>query len=180
MGYFLEVGKPYSEARRTWPETVQYNYRGGTHELLLFYNGPRPAEIHAIQEERAAFALATYLDVIYLCFKFGDQPWSDAGYSWHLVSEEERELPPEWEEEEARALLTTVLIDARSGLVKALRVSTFSPAFTRALHDAIRAQAARPWPGMEEYQRQGSRVYAGYTSAQIAQKLAKVRCIGGE
>ena len=174
--HLIEVGQPYSQTRRTWPETVQYNFRGGSHELVLFYASPHPAEVAGVQTGRAAFALATYMDLIFLCYKFGDLPWSDAAYSWHLVSEEDREPAPDWPEKDARALLTTILVDAKTGIVRALRASTFSPAFTRALHDAIRAQAARPWPGHEEYERQGRR----YTSAQIAHKLAKMRCVGGE
>ena len=62
----FQVGKPYSETRSTWPETAEYNYWTERHELRIFYNAPRPAEIQAIQAGRAAFALATYLDVIFL------------------------------------------------------------------------------------------------------------------
>ena len=77
-------------------------------------------------------------------------------------------------------MLSVILVDARNGIVKALRTLTFSPVFTRSLHDAIRAQAARPWPGREEYDHQIARTYAGHSSREIAQRLARVRCVGGE
>lgn len=177
----IQVGQPYSLRRSSWPETPQYNYRAGGHDLRLFYSRPRPPEIASVQEGEARFALAIYRDVIFLCYRFGEHiPWSDCTYSWHLVDEAGRTLPPDWTEPEARALLTTVLVDADTGIVKALRVTSFSPSFTRQLHDAIRKQANRPWPGSEEYDRQWAHIYNAYTSSQIATKLALVRCKGGD
>ena len=42
---------------------------------------------------------------------------------------------------EARALLWITLVGAEDGIIHAQRGMTLSPAFTRALHDAIRDQA---------------------------------------
>ena len=174
----LTVGSLYSD-RTQWEEGADYNFRADTHELRLFYQRPSAAEVSDIESGRAAFALATYRDVIIICYRFGEQPWSDATYTWHLVPEDERTIPDFPASDEERALLHIVLIDATTGIVKALRACTYSPAFTAALHDAIRYQSAQPF-NREEYDRQSQRVYAGHTSRQIATQLARYRCVGGE
>lgn len=179
--HVMQVGAPYSLTRTTWEERPEYNYRAGHHELRLFYRNLRPIEIASVESGEARFALARYQDALFFCYKFGEGiPWSDCTFSIHLVNAEERQLPPDWSEQEARALLTTILVDAADGIVKALRVLTLSPGFTRQLHDAIRKQAAAGWPGSEEYDRQWQHIYRTHTSPQIATKLALVRCKGGD
>jgi hypothetical protein len=178
--YTLTVGKPYLEGRTDWPERVEYNYRGGGHELRLFYPDPRPDEIADYREGPARFAFAVAGDVVFFCWKFGGQPWCDSTYSIHLVTADERQAPPDWTEAEARAALTVILVEAKSGLVAALRYLTFSPDFTRRLHEAIRKQYGRPWPGDASYLAQAKRIYAAYSSDRIANALALARCKGGD
>jgi hypothetical protein len=178
--YALTVGKPYIEGKTGWPEAVEYNYRGGAHELRLFYPDLRPAEVADVQEGPARFAFAVAGDVIFFCWKFGGQPWSDSTYSIHLVPEDERQAPPDWQAAEARAALTVILVEAKSGLVAALRYVSFSPDFTRRLHAAIRKQYGQPWPGDDDYLAQAKRIYAQYQSDRIASALALARCKGGD
>jgi hypothetical protein len=40
-----------------WPQTPQFNYRGGQLELVLFFDQPAPAEVLAVKEDRSEFAL---------------------------------------------------------------------------------------------------------------------------
>jgi len=56
---------------------------------------------------------------------------SDALYSWHLVPEGQRSLPPAAESAQTRALLHVILVDADMGIVLAVRMVSFSPDFTR-------------------------------------------------
>jgi hypothetical protein len=177
--HILTVGKPYMEGQTHWPEAVEYNYRGGSHELRLFYPNLRPQEIAAVESGPARFAFARRGDVIYLCWRFGEQPWSDATYSIHLVPPDERVAPPVWTEPTARALLSVILVEATTGLIEAMRVVSFSPDFTRRLHSAIREQLRRPWPGQDAYLRQLTQMYSAYTSQQIATQLAVATCRGG-
>ena len=51
----LEVGKPYHPDRKMWPQTPQFNYRGGECELVLFFDQPTPAEVRAVKEGRSEF-----------------------------------------------------------------------------------------------------------------------------
>lgn len=172
-----KVGEPYSSTKTHWPEGIDYNYRAGQHELRLFRRTPSPQEITDVKSGESRFALAVERDIIFFCYKFGQGPWGDCGFSIHLVPEAERILP-ELPAENERVLLTTLLIDAETGLLKAIRVVSLSPKFTRKLHQAILDQAARPFP--DDYDRQAEATYRRYTSARLASDRAIVRCIGGE
>lgn len=176
-----EVGKPYSATRSSWPDGVDYNYRAGEHELRIFMRNPTSAEILDVRKGKARFALYSTHDVIFLCYKFGSQPWSDGTYSIHLVPEDERTVPPVREANGIdRALLNVILVDGATGLIVGLRAVSFSPAFTRALEKEIREQAARPFPGLDAYDLAITQFYTAYDSKAIATGLARVSCIGGQ
>lgn len=70
--------------------------------------------------------------------------WSDASYSFHRVPLKEQ-LIPESAQANDPDLLVVILVDATTGILRALRVVTFSPPFTALLRQAIRAQAAQPF-----------------------------------
>lgn len=171
-GAAYRAGEPYHPTRRSWPEIAQYNYRGGGHELVLFLRQPTSPEVRAARQGLASFAFYADQNLLVLLYAFGDGlPWSDAPFSWHLVPAAERVLPPETRGEE-RALLTVVLVDATTGIIRALRVVTLSATFTRLLHDAIREQAARPWPGDAAYDAELATLYQRYPSAAALLKVS--------
>jgi hypothetical protein len=178
-GHMYAVGQPYVAGKRNWPEWAEYNYRHG-HELRLFYRNPSPAEVAAVQSGTAHFAIYPLHDLIFFCFRFAPMGWSDSGFTIHLVNEEDRGMPDDFQTPEERQLINTILVDASTGLIRAIRVCTFSPAFTRALHAAIWAQLEKPFCGRDEIERQGQSIYSRYSSADIATKLAIVKCRGGE
>lgn len=175
--YTLEVGKPYNPNRRQWPEAAQYNYRAGGHELVLFYNQPDSKEVTDIKNGVSQFAITPKEDVIFFCYKFGDAKWSDAPFSIHLVPEAERSLPSVLTDTEVM-LLTTILVDASNGIVKAIRVQSLSNNFSQTLHRLIREQAAKPFPGHEAYDQIIAVYCARNDSRQIARQ-AVARCTGG-
>lgn len=179
QGHLYTLGQPYVEGQRTWKEWAEYNFRRG-HELRLFYRNPSPIEVAAVQSGIAHFAIYPIHDLIFFCFRFQPMQWSDSGFTIHLVAEEDRGFPDDVDSVEERQLLNTILVDATTGLVRAIRVCTFSPAFTRALHAAIWAQLEKPFCGRAEIERQGQSIYSRYTSADIATKLAIAKCKGGE
>ena len=125
--------------------TGEYNYRAGQPELRLFWQSPSPREIVAVNASLADFGLLADPPLIGFLYRFeGGCSWSDAAYSFHRVPLEEQLIP-----ESARAndhdLLVVILVDAATGIIRALRVVTFSPPFTALLRQAIRAQAAQPF-----------------------------------
>ena len=168
----FEVGKPYNAKVRSWPETPQYNYRGGQHELVLFYSAPTGREVRAVRKGLAQFALYARDGIIVLIYRFGDQPWSDAPFNWHLVPEGERTLPPELEPGES-PLLTVMLVDADTGIVKAMRALSLGHDFGQALHAAIREQALAEF-NQAAYDRKLGAVFAKYSTVEL-EKQASAR-----
>lgn len=168
MTHAISVGQLYLHGRTHWPECTQYNYRGGAHELLLFLGSPSPAEIKSVRQGGARFALHVEQPVVLLLWSFAPGlPWSDASYSWHLVPAHERDLPSADLEEDKGILLRIVLVDAATGLVRAIRAVSLTSAFARALHAAIREQAARVW-SEAEYDATLQRVYAQGSAESLA------------
>lgn len=176
--YSYEVGQLYHPDRTTWGETPQYNYRGGGHELVLFYGSPTSREIRDVRRGLAQFAFAVEEGVIFFLYRFGEQPWSDAPYSIHLVPEAERTVPPPEATSETRALLNVHLVDADTGLIRANRTLSLSPEFTRGLNASIREQAARPF-GVSAHERAIRRVYARYPTTRELLDACGHRTVGG-
>jgi hypothetical protein len=177
--HVLQVGKPYIADRGQWPEAVEYNYRGGEHDLRMFFRAPGQQEVEAVRKGRCDFAVAVEGPVIFLLYCFRPAAdWSDAPYSWHLLPETEQALP-DVEGPETRALLQVVLTDAQTGLVRVLRAVTFSPSFTRALHRAIRQQAASPWPGRAAYDAALRDLYRRYATSEDLLRRAVAWTVGG-
>jgi len=76
-------------------------------------------------------------------------------------------------------LLTVMLIDASTGILKVMRAVTFSPEFTAAINHAVYEQSQRPWVGDMAYNRQVEAAYAKYPSVPAMVKAAKLTK-GGE
>ena len=187
MSPLYAVGKPYIVGRTHWPEGVDYNYRGGSHELRLFLARPSSSEVRDIRQGQAEFAFLVRPeapDVIVFLYRFGQAiPWSDQPYSWHLVKAarpDEATLPEPMEVPEGHDIIQVILVDASTGLVRGLRVLSFSPAFSAALRLAIREQAARPWPGDAAYNRQVQTLYARYPTSEAMIQYAVARTLGGK
>lgn len=177
---FIAVGQPLFAGVNQMPEITEYNFRAGNHILLLSMKNLCPEEIAAVNNKEAEFGLYCENNIVFLLYRFGDAlPWSDAGYSWWNVAEEDRELPFAQEDPRERALLNIILVEAASGVVKALRVITFSPDFTNELHCEIRKQAAGEPVSRKEFVRAAFDVYQKYNSAELAAR-ATVRTKGGE
>lgn len=173
----LSVGELYHPGKTKWPETAQYNYRGGAHELLILMASPKPEEVESVRSGRADFGLLLKPPVMLLLYKFAPRvPWSDAPFSVHLVPEVERQLPPDPVGEE-RATVQTILVDANTGIVQALRLLSLTPAFTAGLHRAIRAQAQIPWVA-RSFDSTLQQLYTA-SSKELAEQ-ADLRCRGGE
>jgi hypothetical protein len=176
------VGQLYSPVRTRWREGTQYNYRAGAHELIVFWSTPSVDEICAHRSAKARFALTVAGPVILLAFRFGDLPWCDAPYTWHMVPEDERDLPSADLEEDRRALVHHYhhyLVSAEDGVVRAIRMMTWSPEFTRTAHRAIRRQAEQAWDA-REYDRALNALYSQHPTSTSLAKAAVASCVGGD
>jgi hypothetical protein len=176
--FTYSVGQLYNPNVRRWPEKPQFNFRQGGFELVLFYDRPSLTEILEIQSHQAEFALVVQGDVIFLLYRFGTAGlWSDAAYSYHLVPAAEQTPPPELGESD-RILLQIVLVDASTGVIKALRAVSLSPDFSQKLVAAIQAQIEHPFDSAS-YDAQIARAYRQYPQSKGMLKLATARTVGG-
>jgi hypothetical protein len=150
------VGQLYEDGRISWPEGAVYRCRRGGHDLILFARGIWPEFEADVARGEAEFALVVDDPLILLGYRFGkDAPWSFAApFNWHLLPAAERVVPADVElsaESRSRlwSTLWVTLVDADTGLVRAQRAVALRPEFTRALHQALRDQADRPFSGAE-------------------------------
>jgi hypothetical protein len=140
------VGESFYRGRSEWPPGAEFAFGPAGHELTLFHPGITPDVVDAVRRGPAEFALIVRPPVIVLAYRFGDSiPWGDAPYSWHLQPEFRQLVPAAVVAPDARALLWITLVGAEDGIIHAQRGMTLAPAFTRELHDAVRAQAMNPF-----------------------------------
>ena len=176
----VAIGKPLFEERCELPEAIEYNYQAGDHTLLLSMKNLHPKEIEAVRQDEAEFALYCENSIVFLLYRFGDAlPWSDSAFSWWNVAEEDRRIPAPQANPAERILLKIILVEAATGIVKAIRVTTLSPAFTENLHDAIRQQATSQQFSRNEFVARSFLVYEKRTPAELAVG-AIVKTKGGE
>lgn len=177
--HIVAIGKPLFESRIELPEAIEYNYQSGDHTLLLSMKNLHPKEIEAVRESEAEFGLYCENGIVFLLYRFGETlPWSDSAFSWWNVAEEDRRLPAPCENPAERILLKIILVEAATGIVKAIRVTTLSPAFTEKLHDAIRQQATGEEFSRAEFVARSLAIYANQTPAALADS-AVVKSRGG-
>lgn len=176
----VAIGKPLFEGRTELPEAIQYNYQAGDHTLLLSMKNLHPKEIEAVRQDEAEFGLYCENSIVFLLYRFGEiLPWSDSAFSWWNVSEEDRRIPAPQANPAERILLKIILIEAATGIVKAIRVTTLSPAFTEKLQDAIRQQATGEEFSRAEFIARSLLVYENKTPFDLA-ATAVVKTKGGE
>lgn len=168
----VEVGKPFTD-KLVFPlpaDVAQYNFRGGQHELVVFFNRPSAQEVGWFRSGLAKFALYVNGDVLVFLFKFGGMGWSSAIYSWLLVPEAQRTIPPELKPNEG-ILLPVILVDGQDGIVKSLRALMLSQEFSQELHKAILDQVyRRPRPGKKDYDQQVNAVLSMYTEDEMVER----------
>jgi hypothetical protein len=178
--HIVAIGKPLFEDRTELPEAIEYNYQAGDHTLLLSMKNLHPKEIEAVREAEAEFGLYCENGIVFLLYRFGDTlPWSDSAFSWWNVAVEDRQIPAPQANPAERILLKIILVEAGNGIVKAIRVTTLSPAFTEKLHDAIRQQAKGEPFSRNEFVNRSLQIYQKFTPAEFAAN-AVVKTKGGE
>jgi hypothetical protein len=174
----MEVGKHYPVGAPPYEEGPHYNFTSGMHTLAVAYANPSGEEITWYALAPAEFAFVEYEDVIFLLFRFGDENWQDAPYSFHLLERDESRVLPNIEQP-GHWLLHVTFFDACTGIIVALRSLTWSAEFSLAINEAITRQAARTWPGVMEYARQLREAYAVCPTAQDLYERSIHRTKGG-
>jgi len=176
----FSVGEPYSQHITTWTEGSFCDFRIMHYELIMSLRRPEPAEILAARKGDAEFALVYERGIIFLLYRFGTALlWSDAPFSLWLLPPHERPCPPTAPNAETRVALMVTLIDAADkGRVKALRMTTFSPAFTATFFNVLRHQAnEQQWIGKAAYDRTLAELYRQFptTKSLLTRSLARTK-----
>jgi hypothetical protein len=174
------VGEPFRRHRSSWPAGAYFTCSPGGLELTLFQPRIHAEVVHEVSQGPAEFAMFVEPPLLVLAYRFGRSiPWTDVPYSWHLQPVDWRTIPPRAGSPAARALLWISLVGADDGVIHAQRGMTLSPAFTCAVHDAIRAQASTAFDA-EECTSAIARVFLSYSSMADRLSLAVARTKGNE
>lgn len=172
------VGELYHPDRTHWPEIAEYNYYGGAHELRLFFANISEQEVKVITRRTVEFGAVTVGSILFFLFKFADDSgWSDCPYSWHLVNKQQPELAtsPSTIEENERVLLTMLLVEATTGVLRGIRACSLSINLSRYLHQAIQSQINQPFDEAS-YDSELQRIYATTTSDELARRAERCIC----
>jgi hypothetical protein len=141
------VGKPYRDGCTPWAEASSYAYRLDGHELILIVRGVTARQEDDLRCGSVDLALVADEREIVLCSRFGESlPWAHSD-PFHC-----RDVPPAWRGmlpspepmPRLRPHLRVILVEADTGLVRALRTVFLPPSFASALDDALRGQAGPP------------------------------------
>jgi hypothetical protein len=142
----------HTPARIPWPEGAVYQYRLGSHRLVLATCGGASRHDAAVGRAEAEFSLIVEGPLLVLGSRFGDtRPGARAApYNWHFAPPAERVVPaavPLTPETYARlwATLWIALADTATGRDRIGRAVALRPEFKHALQGLLREQAMRPF-----------------------------------
>ncbi|MFJ8966710.1 hypothetical protein ACIRG5_45675 [Lentzea sp. NPDC102401] len=133
------VGKPYHPNKTSWPDgLMQWRLTDTGVSLLLFLGSPTTSEITAVRTGRAQFALIAGQHALLLAHRFEPGlPWSDA--PWQACRQDVPVGLP-LVGETGHLLVAVMLVDAHTGIVQAIRQTTWSARFAEAVRAAMRTQ----------------------------------------
>lgn len=177
--YRYEVGQLYNPQIRYWAAetpslrmTADYGI-----ELALFYHGPTSVEIQAVRNGLAQFAwIDTDGPVGVLAFRFGTLNWADCPFTPHR---KEPDYEPGLPELVAGRHLTVVcpLVDATTGIIKAIRLTTWPAEFATAVKASVDRMREAPYTKLA-HDAALDGLYA-YETYELVQLRSAARCVGG-
>jgi hypothetical protein len=108
--------------------------------------------------------------VLFILFKIEQlMDWSDQAFTLHLVTPEDRELLPHVPG--AHQALSLVLVEAESGLVKGMRLVTYSKHASALLHRILQQQLESPFDA-DHHAALVAEVYRQYPHSRLLAKAA--------
>jgi hypothetical protein len=135
-------GESFDAGQTRWPEMTVYGFRHGAHELRLFRAAPDAALEAAVRAGSAALRVVPRGALTLLMVRLTpDAPWEYAPVSWWLLPDEDaREVAAG----DVDAPMRLVLVDGRSGQVRASSTLHRAVRVRRGLWHTLRAQSAQP------------------------------------
>jgi len=162
----LEVGKLFKEGKTKYPEGIRFDINDGGMDLIIYYRSPTSKEKEAIKKGSFKHGYMVHDNVILMFFKFGQQAWMDSPFSIHNAINL-TELP-EVGDGDGYGLLI-YLVDANTGILKAMRMIGLDTTFSRALRSDVLKQRDMPYDGFDQNL---GRLYQKQTDELV--KMAKV------
>lgn len=160
------VGELYSPGVTSYPIDVEYKFELGLHSIVMYCSGITNGDVVAVSSGEPKFALIPICpEILLLAFRVGDRGWSFASLCWYRTAPDDRVPPPELKPGK-RAPVTIVLVDADTGIVRAMNVVRFSHRFTRSLYEAINRQIESPPLPDAKYDRLAKAVQAKYPTVE--------------
>ncbi|MFA5169846.1 MAG: hypothetical protein WC420_03915 [Candidatus Paceibacterota bacterium] len=160
-----EVGKLLQEGVTRYQEGVKFGFSQSGADMCIFFNAPRAKEIESVKLGKLEIAMYTKEDLIFMLFKFQELHWMDAPYSVHISK------PFEFEDlaEGSGFGCTIFLVDAGTGIIKAIRYIGFSAEFSRRFKIAVLKQKEQPFD-KNMYDSKIQEVYKNYSTSDIVQR----------
>lgn len=177
-----EVGKLYNPDRRIWTPGADFNYRkresgtDGTMELRLFYAGLTWQEIRAVNSGIIHYSYAYLNGISFFLYSFDHGLiHGDCSFTYHLIPEEDRAELPELGTTSLGEIFV-ILIEAKTGIIQAMRLSKLSVNFSLRIYNALLQQKQEPFDS-EDHNRRISHVYSIWHSYEIMYTNSLVTCV---
>lgn len=133
------VGTLYNPDFGPWPEyRAEWRLSEDGVELLLCMADPTAAEIDAVRTGRSRFALVAGEHALVLAYRFGTQPWSDT--PWQACRQTDLTAGLIDVPAGQHLALKVFLVDSTTGILQAIRMTTWTADFAAAVNRAILRQ----------------------------------------
>lgn len=121
---------------------LAYSYNAGQHLLVMSIANPSADTIEKFSDAAIHVGVHSLEHVLFFIYKFeGVMDWSDQAFSLGFVPEGQRHVPDLADGE--RILLPIVLVDAKTGVVMAMRAATYPLHISRLITKALKKQEAK-------------------------------------
>lgn len=171
---FIKVGEPYAPGVDFGGmDRFELRYSNGHVLLQILIPSPSPSCVRAFETGQAYLGLYERNSTIFFLFKIdGLYNWSDQAFSIRLLPVEQQQVP-EFEPRQ-RQLMSFVLIDSVTGVVRGIRVATWSPHFTEMFFRFVRRQLAQELT-VDQHKANIAQTYAQYANSNALARAALIR-----
>ncbi|MBO4297004.1 MAG: hypothetical protein J5863_09630 [Desulfovibrio sp.] len=159
------VGSLYESGVQSWDAGCFFEMTGETCSLKLFWLDVTDSDVENVARGEGTFGLWYSNDGdVYFLFRFGQDPWADSVFSVWQMPEEKRIRPPKVFGRQ-HVDLEIVLVDAETGMVRAVRHAPLSVSFSRKLCASVARQYndryIASW-SEEDFQKRCLKIYEEY------------------
>ncbi|MZK49025.1 hypothetical protein [Clostridium beijerinckii] len=157
----LEIGELFNEGVTKYKEGIVFDIDDNGCNLIIRFNSPSNNEVKAIKQGSLKCGYYTEKEAIFMLFKFDGIEWMDAPYSVELS----KKLTKIHEINDGQGLaLNIYLIDADTGILKAMRLIGLPTAFSRKIKVIVERQRSMPF---ENYYQTINAVYMKYPTKKL-------------